>query len=187
MILVNLPTVTVVVDLFDEKITDTEEKYWANTMLMKYPNSKIYVHPTASDKLHSLGTDNNAEEWLQESQSREVEREYFTLKITVHGDTDIMCGDIINVIIPSNKPLDKTGGKQAMDPILSGRYLITSLHHIVVPSESSHAMIMTIMKDSTEAATSVMNIQYPQEPQGSADVGLNKRDLTTKTKNPHLG
>ena len=93
-----------------------------------------------------------------------------------------MCGDVINVVIPSNKPLNKTGGKQAMDPILSGRYLISSLHHLVVPSESNHAMVMTIMKDSTEAGTSVMDIQYPQEPQGSADVGLNKRDLTVKTK-----
>ena len=155
--------------------------------ITEYPNSKIFVHPTASDKLHSLGTDNNAEEWLQESQSRELEREYFTLKITTHGDTDIMCGDLINVVIPSNKPLDKTGGKEAMDPTLSGRYLITSLHHLVVPSESNHAMVMTIMKDSVESATSVMNIQYPQEPQGSADVGLNKRKLTMKTKNPHLG
>ena len=154
--------------------------------ITEYPNSKIFVHPTASDKLHSLGTDNNAEEWLQESQSRELERDYFTLKITVYGDTDIMCGDLINVIIPSNKPLGKTGGKGAMDPILSGRYLITSLHHIVVPSESSHAMIMTIMKDSTESAISVMDIQYPQEPQGSADVGLNKRKLTTKTKSSYF-
>ena len=43
-------------------------------IITEFPDSKIFVHPTASDKLHSLGTDNNAEEWLQESISRELER-----------------------------------------------------------------------------------------------------------------
>ena len=54
--------------------------------LDEFPYTKLFVHPTGSDKLHStsdgtvIGTDNNAEEWLQESRSRALEREYFTLK-----------------------------------------------------------------------------------------------------------
>tara|TARA_Y100000748_G_C15425030_1_gene460967 strand:+ start:125 stop:1000 length:876 start_codon:yes stop_codon:yes gene_type:complete len=51
------------VNLFDEKITDTEEKYWANTMLIKYPDSKIYYsggaivchsHPTNAIDIWNL-------------------------------------------------------------------------------------------------------------------------------------
>ena len=38
---------------------------------------KTFIHPTGSDKLHTKGTDNNAEEWLQESRSRNLEREFF--------------------------------------------------------------------------------------------------------------
>ena len=152
--------------------------------ITEFPDSKIFVHPTASDKLHSLGTDNNAEEWLQESISRELEREYFTLKIETYGNTDIMVGDMINVVIPSNKPLDISAGEKAIDPILSGRYLITSLHHKVTPTESNHTMVMTIMKDSVSAATPVKDIQYPEEAKGSVDVGLKttKRKLKPKTK-----
>ena len=157
--------------------------------ITEFPNSKIFVHPTASENLHTEGTDNNAEEWLQESISRELEREYFTLKIETYGNTDIVAGDMINVIIPSNKPLAPTGGKDTMDPILSGRYLITSLHHKITPTEQNHSMVMTIMKDSVSAATPVKDIQYPEEPKGSIDVGLRttKKKLKPKTKFPNTG
>ena len=152
--------------------------------ITEFPDSKIFVHPTASDNLHTEGTDNNAEEWLQESISRELEREYFTLRIETYGNTDIMAGDMINVIIPSNKPLSVDAGTEAIDPILSGRYLITSLHHKVTPTESSHTMVMTVMKDSVSIATPVRDIKYPEEPKGSVDVGLKttKKKLKPKTK-----
>ena len=157
-------------------------------IITEFPDSKIFVHPTASDKLHSLGTDNNAEEWLQESISRELEREYFTLKIETYGNTDVMAGDMINVSIPSNKPLSVSSGTDAVDPILSGRYLITSLHHKVSPTESLHTMVMTVMKDSVSIATPVRDIQYPEEPRGSVDAGLRttKRKLKPKTKGTKL-
>ena len=157
-------------------------------IITEFPDSKIFVHPTASDKLHSLGTDNNAEEWLQESISRELEREYFTLKIETYGNTDVMAGDMINVSIPSNKPLSVSSGTDAVDPILSGRYLITSLHHKVSPTESLHTMVMTVMKDSVSIATPVKDVQYPEEPKGSVDVGLKttKRKLKPKTKGTKL-
>ena len=152
--------------------------------ITEFPDSKIFVHPTGSDKLHSLGPDNNADEWLQESISRELEREYFTLKIETYGNTDVMAGDMINVNIPSNKPLSVSSGKDAVDPILSGRYLVTSLHHKVTPTDQNHTMAMTIMKDSVSIATPVKEVQYPEEPKGSVDVGLKKtkKKLKPKTK-----
>ena len=163
--------------------------------ITEFPDSKIFVHPTAGESDYTLGSDNNAEEWLQESISRELEREYFTLKIETYGNTDVMAGDMINVIIPSNKPLSVSSAKDAFDPILSGRYLITSLYHKVTPTDSNHTMVMTIMKDSVSRATPVNDIQYPEEPKGSVDVGLKttKKKLKPKTKtlqkareNPHL-
>jgi hypothetical protein len=75
-----------------------------------------------------------------------------------------------------------------MDPILSGRYLVTSLKHMVLPLESMHSMVMTVMKDSVENATPVRETTYPDPPKGKADIGLSntKRKLRPKTKNPHL-
>jgi len=137
-----------------------------------FPDSKIFVHPTGSADLHTEGTDNNAEEWLQESMSRELERSYHTLKIETYGDTDIMCGDLINVVIPSNKPIQAPVTKASVEPILSGRYLITSLHHQVVVTEQMHNMILTITKDSLDTNPPVVETKYKEPPQGGIDKNL---------------
>ena len=137
-----------------------------------FPDSKVFVHPTGSSDLHTEGTDNNAEEWLQESMSRELERSYFTLKIETYGDTNIMCGDLINVVIPSNKPIQAPVTKASIEPILSGRYLITSLHHQVVVTEQMHNMILTITKDSLDTSPPVVETKYAEPPQGMMDKSL---------------
>ena len=55
---------------------------------------------------------------------------------------------------------------------------------MVIPSEFMHSMVMTVMKDSVSIATPVKDIQYPEEPKGSVDVGLKstKKKLKPKTK-----
>ena len=166
----------------------SEAKIDGKKLVTEFPESKIFVYPTASDKLHSVGnnTDNNVEQWLQESESRILEREYFTLKLQTYGDTNIMVGDMIEVQIPSNRPLGKTGGKAAMDPFLSGRYLITELRHMITPEDSNHAMILTIMKDSVESAPPVKNVQYKEEPSGKIDRGLSNDSQSMKMKTVSL-
>ena len=149
--------------------------------ITEFTDAKIFVHPTGSSDLHTEGTDNNAEEWLQESISRELERSYFTLKIETYGDTNIMCGDLINVVIPSNKPLQAPVTKSSIEPILSGRYLITSLHHQVMPAEQMHQMVLTITKDSLDSSPVVKETKYVEPPQGGVDSGLNRK-LTTRPK-----
>ena len=86
-----------------------------------------------------------------------------------------MCGDVINVLIPSNKPLSKSDGAMAFDPVLSGRYLVTSLKHMVIPSEFMHSMVMTVMKDSVKSATPVKETNYPEPPKGRVFVKEEKQ------------
>ena len=148
--------------------------------ITEYPESIIFVHPTGSDNLHTLGTDNNSKEWLQESRSRELEKEFFTLRIETYGNTGVQVGDLINVIIPSNKPMSTSEGRDAYDRTLSGRYMITKIHHLVVPSTQSHSMTMMVMKDSFENAAAVKDLQIKDEKQGSVDMGLRNRELSAK-------
>ena len=152
-----------------------------NKTITEFSDSRIFVHPTGSADLHTEGTDNNAEEWLQESRSRELEKDYFTLKIETYGDTNIMAGDLINVVIPSNKPLQAPVTKASIEPILSGRYLITSLHHQVTPPEQMHQMIITITKDSVSTSPVVKETKNAEPPQGVVYKSLN-RNLTDKPK-----
>ena len=149
--------------------------------ITEFSDSRIFVHPTGSSDLHTEGTDNNAEEWLQESRSRVLERSYFTLKIETYGDTNIMAGDLINIVIPSNKPLQAPVTKSSIEPILSGRYLITSLHHQVTPPEQMHQMVLTITKDSLDSSPAVKETKYTEPPQGKIDKSLNRK-LTTRPK-----
>jgi len=156
-------------------------------IISEYTNSKIFVHPTASDNLHTEGTDNNAEEWLQESASRKLQRDYFTLKLETYGDTDIMCGDMVNVQIPSNKPLPTAGSTtEVMDPLLSGRYMVTSIRHQVTPEKGIHAMTMTVMKDSLTTTTPVVEVKYKEPPKGAVKVSetVESKKLEQKTKKP---
>ena len=125
---------------------------------------------------------------MQESNSRKLQRDYFTLKIETYGNTDVMCGDMINVQIPSNKPLpnNASSASEVMDPLLSGRYMVTSIRHKVTPEQSMHSMVMTVMKDSLENATPVVEVNYPEPPQGSVKVSdkVESKRLEPKTKKP---
>ncbi len=148
---------------------DGKKKIW------EFPESRIFLHPSASSDLHNEGTStapdyaythNNAELWMQESISRELEREYFTVKIGVFGDTDVKVGDIINLTIPSQRPLAPDETSESLDSILSGRYLITSLHHKVNVQEGIHVMILTAMKDSIVREVVAQKLfNFPDPPQ----------------------
>ena len=162
-------------------------------IISEYSNSKIFVHPTASNKLHfdgGVGTDNNAEEWLQESMSRKLQRDYFTLKFETYGNTDIMCGDMIYVQIPSNKTLPSTANskKEVMDPLLSGRYMVTSIRHKVMPDQAMHSMYMTVMKDSLETAAPVKDLNVSEPPQGAVTNSskVESKRLEVVTKKPAM-
>ena len=145
--------------------------------ITEFSDAAVFVHPSGSDKMHTLGTDNNADEWLQEGRSRALERQFFTLKIETYGNTGVMVGDIIKVVIPSNKTLGSGEGKDSIDPILSGRYLVTEQHHLILPDEQMHSMVMTVMKDSFYEKPKSDDIKFQDEPQGASDVGLKSRTL----------
>ena len=141
--------------------------------------SKTFLHPTASENLHmtndnSVATYNNSDKWLQETVSRFVERvENFTLKIETYGNTDLMVGDIIEVIIPSNKPVHHGVATDMKDSVLSGRYVITELHNLVQPGNKLHTMTMTVMKDSFANSPAHANTEY-KIPANEGSGGLNR-------------
>lgn len=157
--------------MISESPVDIEKK------LTEFPDTRQFVHPKSKDTNHS-------DKWLQEGQSRRIEREFFTIQIEVFGDTNIMCGDIIEIIIPTNRELSSSDVDTFPDPILSGRYLIISLAHQVNHPSQQHTMVLTAMKDSVGNAVPTKPIKYPQEKNNSNDIGLTqeKRSLKQKPK-----
>ena len=154
-----------------------------NKTITQQYKAKTFLHPSGSENLHmvedrSAANGNNSENWLQETVSRYVERvENFKLKIETYGNTDLMVGDIIEVIIPVNKPLSIPAGGDIRDRILSGRYVVTELHHLIQPSAHIHSMTMTIMKDSMRNRPPDADKEYPVEVSDGSDIGLQDRML----------
>ena len=133
--------------------------------LTEQHNSRTYLHSTGKSLFEEGGViHNNSDNWLQESVARYVERvSHFTLKIETYGNTDLMVGDMINVIIPSNRPLHSPGAN-SIDHFLSGRYMITNINHLFVPSKKSHMMYMYVMKDSLYDPLPLEETKYVDPP-----------------------
>jgi len=136
--------------------------------LSEQHNSRTFLHSTGKSLFEEGGAiHNNSDNWLQESVARYVERvSHFTLKIETYGNTDLMVGDMINVIIPANKPLYESGSG-SIDHFLSGRYMITNINHLIVPSKKSHRMFMYVMKDSVYDPLPLEDTKYVEPPTGA--------------------
>ena len=136
--------------------------------LSEQHNSRTFLHSTGKSLFEEGGViHNNSDNWLQESVARYVERvSHFTLKIETYGNTDLMVGDMINVIIPANKPLYESGSG-SIDHFLSGRYMITNINHLIVPSKKSHRMFMYVMKDSMYNPLPLEDTKYAEPPTGA--------------------
>ena len=86
---------------------------------------------------------------LQKRLSQRLALESFRIQIKVHGFTGLSVGDIITLILPSFGVYDKTDPKD-QDPILSGRYLVSSIRHQVNQLDKKHYMFVECLKDSVK-------------------------------------
>ena len=146
-----------------------------------FPSSTLFVHPSSSANIHTGGTiDNNAKQWLQSSVSRFYEQDFFQVQFLTHGDTSTNVGDVIDLRIPSNRPLSTSEGSDVFDPILSGRYVITNIKHTIAHRDSAHGMTIRCVKDSVTNAFGSTEINYPDiSSKGTKTIG----DSDYKTPN----
>ena len=86
-----------------------------------------------------------------------------------------MVGDIINIIIPVNDAVGSASAKDAIDRVLSGRYVVTEIHHLIQPPIQMHMMIMTVTKDSFENEPAVVQTKYKTPPMGMVDTEFKTR------------
>lgn len=92
---------------------------------------------------------------LQRRLSQRLAFESFNIELELFGFTGLSAGDVITVDIPSFAPYDPTF-KSDTDPIASGRYLATSVRHVINNVNKTHLMFVQCLKDSVRRP-------YPQQ------------------------
>ena len=82
----------------------------------------------------------------------EATRDYFSMNIDVPGNFTYNVGDLVWCEVPSYNAADMTTDNKVMredviDPFLTGRYLIKSLHHQIDMIDQKHTTAMTVVRN----------------------------------------
>ena len=123
-----------------------------NNSVSDYPESLVTLMPTSQyvhgDAGGSFGTDISDDarlEGLRNAQKQQVTAGT-TVQMTVHGQTQITPGEVIDFELRPIEEEGETSDKKSYDPQYSGRYVITKIRHRVTKRE--YKMILECRKDS---------------------------------------
>ena len=153
-----------------------------NNKISEYPDSTVYLqtidrnmpdgllNPAFTEQHDYMGTD----KWLQRRKSRFASlNSAVSLRMKVHGNTTLQAGDLIGVKIAGS------GGED--DPILTGRYLVSKLHHSFTRGDGlfKHELLMDCVRDTVQTRYPTQGVVCPDGgnsheeiiPLGSADPG----------------
>lgn len=84
----------------------------------------------------------------------------FKFQITIPGRTDIEVGNLISLLYPSAKSKlgEETEIDDVLDPLLSGVYFISAIHHVVNPER--HYMVCEIIKNGLNKSLGERETEY---------------------------
>jgi len=129
-----------------------------NENLKEWPDSRIYLHPTSasganldaqyrdSNNINNGIVANKISETILHRKERMYELNFSkNVGLTVHGNTSLVVGDIIELNYVAAGKNHSTG---ILDKYISGRYLITTLRHTFSPPTNDHQINMIVSRDS---------------------------------------
>ena len=115
--------------------------------------ARVFVVPAtkANHVFNSEGTELDPRMTAKQNLS-EATRDYFSMDIDVPGNFTYNVGDLVWCEVPSYNAADMTTDNKVMredviDPFLTGRYLIKSLHHQIDMIDQKHTTAMTVVRN----------------------------------------
>jgi len=133
-----------------------------NKKISEYPDSVLYyqlidrdtpdgpLNPAQTDPHDYMGTD----KWLQRRKSRFSSlNSAVSLRLKVPGNTTLQAGDLIGVILKDN-----TTGEN--DIQLTGRYLVSKLHHSFTRGQGlhKHEILMDCVRDTVQTRYPIQGV-----------------------------
>ena len=115
--------------------------------------ARVFVVPAtkANHVFNSEGTELDPRMTAKQNLS-EAKRDYFSMDIDVPGNFTYNIGDLVWCEVPSYNAAGMTTDNKVMredviDPFLTGRYLIKSLHHQIDMIDQKHTTAMTVVRN----------------------------------------
>ena len=115
--------------------------------------ARVFVVPATKSNhvFNSEGTELDPRMTAKQNLS-EATRDYFSMDIDVPGNFTYNVGDLVWCEVPSYNAADMTTDNKVMredviDPFLTGRYLIKSLHHQIDMIDQKHTTAMTVVRN----------------------------------------
>lgn len=132
-----------------------ESMNYDEQMISEEFNSHILTLTTINNLFTGVPDNMMYEKWALQRNSLMRQLKSNVLEIEVPGDSTRRVGDFVSVVIPSMQVFD--GGVFEEDKLLSGRYLVTSIRHIIV--DDRHTMVMELSKDSYKQKLDTLHTQ----------------------------
>ena len=151
--------------------------------------ARVFVVPAtkANHVFNSEGTELDPRMTAKQNLS-EATRDYFSMDIDVPGNFTYNIGDLVWCEVPSYNAADMTTDNKVMredviDPFLTGRYLIKSLHHQIDMIDQKHTTAMTVVRnvfatDLPNADTFKANAHFRSQPIDVIGSGIDISTLT---------
>ena len=151
--------------------------------------SRVFVSP-ATRWNHIRNSEGNANDpRLEQKQAlSEASRDYFSMNIDVPGNFTYNVGDLVWCEVPSYNAAEATNDNKVerndvIDQLLTGRYLIKTLHHQVDLLEQKHTTAMTVVRnvfasDLPNADTFKANAHFRSQPVDVIGSGVDIASLT---------
>ena len=151
--------------------------------------NRVFVAP-ATRWNHIRNSEGNANDpRLEQKQAlSEASRDYFSMNIDVPGNFTYNVGDLVWCEVPSYNAAEATNDNKVerndvIDQLLTGRYLIKTLHHQVDLLEQKHTTAMTVVRnvfasDLPNADTFKANAHFRSQPVDVIGSGVDIASLT---------
>ena len=151
--------------------------------------ARVFVVPATKSNhvFNSEGTELDPRMTAKQNLS-EATRDYFSMDIDVPGNFTYNIGDLVWCEVPSYNAADMTTDNKVMredviDPFLTGRYLIKSLHHQIDMIDQKHTTAMTVVRnvfatDLPNADTFKANAHFRSQPIDVIGSGIDISTLT---------
>ena len=151
--------------------------------------ARVFVVPStrSNHALNDNGTEADPRMTAKQNLS-EATRDYFSMDIDLPGNCTYNVGDLVWCEVPSYNASEMTTDNKVMredvvDPFLTGRYLISKLHHQIDMIDQKHTTAMTVVRnvfanDLPNADTFKANAHFRSQPIDVIGSGVDISTLT---------